>query len=74
LSYSRWGVGKSTAVPIFVSPAESAPAGIAGGLATLWFLWEKLEFCVPVFRRIKEEGILKETTADSETNWNRHSC
>src|ERR1700745_526113 len=29
LSYSRWGDGKSTAIPIFISAAESAPAGIA---------------------------------------------
>src|ERR1700758_3454720 len=29
LSYSRWGDGKSTAIPIFFSSAESAPAGIA---------------------------------------------
>jgi hypothetical protein len=29
LSYSRWGDGKSTAIPIFISVAESAPAGIA---------------------------------------------
>src|SRR5580704_1175702 len=29
LSYSRWGDGKSTAIPIFISAAESAPAGNA---------------------------------------------
>src|SRR5580704_14305479 len=29
LSYSRWGDGKSTAIPIFISAAESAPAEIA---------------------------------------------
>src|SRR5258708_18791738 len=29
LSYSRWEDGKSTAIPIFISAAESAPAGIA---------------------------------------------
>src|SRR5271157_2037901 len=29
LSYSRSGDGKSTALPIFISAAESAPAGIA---------------------------------------------
>src|ERR1700723_696419 len=29
LSYSRWGDRKSTAIPIFISAAESAPAGIA---------------------------------------------
>jgi hypothetical protein len=29
LSYSRWGDGKSTAIPIIISAAESAPAGIA---------------------------------------------
>ena len=28
LSYSRWGDGKSTAFPIFISAAESALAGI----------------------------------------------
>src|SRR3989454_12805182 len=29
LSYSRWGDGKSTAIPNFISAAESAPAGSA---------------------------------------------
>src|SRR5258705_1562726 len=29
LSYSRWGDGKSTAIPNFISTAESAPAGIS---------------------------------------------
>src|SRR6266576_1429326 len=29
LSYSRWRDGKSTAIPIFISTAESALAGIA---------------------------------------------
>src|SRR4051812_23605359 len=29
LSYSRWGEGKSTAIPNFISAAESALAGIA---------------------------------------------
>src|ERR1022692_4667384 len=29
LSYSRWGNRKSTATPIFISTAESVPAGIA---------------------------------------------
>src|SRR5580704_9167218 len=29
LSYSRWGDEKSTAIPIFISAAESAPAGTA---------------------------------------------
>src|SRR5262249_20796156 len=29
LSYSRWGDGKSTATPIFISAGESALAGIA---------------------------------------------
>src|SRR6266404_9444021 len=29
LSYSRWGDGKSTAIPIFISAGESALAGIA---------------------------------------------
>jgi hypothetical protein len=29
LSYCRWGDGKSTAISIFISAAESALAGIA---------------------------------------------
>jgi hypothetical protein len=29
LSYSRWGDGKSTAIPNFISAAESASSGIA---------------------------------------------